>query len=81
MEVKIFWKQECPNCPPAKDLGKVLEQKGTNVSYHNVDEVDGLTESIVYNVMATPSIVLTDNSGDEIQSWRGQVPNIEDLSR
>ena len=80
MEIKIFWKNACPNCPPAKVLGNQLEEIGKNVTYHNTDEVDGLTESLMHKIMATPSVVVTDSYGKELKSWRGSVPSLEDVT-
>ena len=80
MKVKIFWKNACPNCPPAKILGKELEDIGRVVTYHNTDDLDGLTESLVHSIMATPSVVVTDNSDKEIKSWRGSTPSLEDIT-
>ncbi|MCK5299822.1 MAG: thioredoxin family protein [Candidatus Aenigmarchaeota archaeon] len=79
MKVKIFWKNACPSCPPAKILGRQLTDQGIDVTYHNIDELDGLTESLAHNIMATPSIVVTDRTDKEIKSWRGSVPQIDEI--
>lgn len=75
MKIKIFWQEGCPNCAQAKDLGKSLEEE-LEVQYHNVDTVDGLTEACLYQVMATPTIILISENKEEIESWRGMVPEI-----
>ena len=61
-------------------LGRQLEETGHDVVYHNTDELDGLTESLAHNIMATPSVIVTDDSGKELQSWRGSVPSLEDIT-
>jgi len=75
MKIKIFWQKSCPNCAQAKDLGKRLEDE-LEVQYYNVDTVDGLTEACLYQVMATPTIIMVNENKEEIESWRGMVPEI-----
>ena len=81
MKVKIFWQEECPNCPPAKDLGKKLEQEKINVEYFNVKEVDGLAEATNHGIMSTPSIVIVNDKDEEIAVWRSEIPNIEEIRK
>jgi hypothetical protein len=78
MEVMIFWQENCPNCPPAKELGKKLEEDGVKVSYHNVKEVDGLTTATLFGVMGTPSVVIAEGDS-EVKSWKSEVPKIEEV--
>ncbi|MBR9690606.1 thioredoxin family protein [Candidatus Woesearchaeota archaeon] len=80
MKVKIFWKEQCANCPPAKALGKKLEgEKGFEVSYYDIKEAGGLAESVMYDVMSTPSIIVCDENDKEIASWRVDVPKLSDI--
>ena len=76
MKMKIFWQKDCPNCPGAKDIGKILEEE-LAVQYYDVNTVDGLAEACIYQVMSTPSIVLVTEKGKEIESWRGILPEID----
>lgn len=76
MKIKIFWKKNCPNCPDAKKIGEIIKDE-IKVQYCNVNTVDGLSEACMLNVMSTPSIVLVDDKGNEIEAWRGMVPKIE----
>ena len=64
---KLFWRREI-----AKKLEEELE-----VQYCDVDTVDGLTEACMYQIMSTPSLVLIDEKGDEIESWKGTLPEID----
>jgi len=73
MKIKIFWQENCPNCPKAKNLGKDLEKEIT-VHYFDVDSVDGLAEASYFDIMSTPSVVITDKDDQEIKSWRGTIP-------
>lgn len=79
MEVKIFWQPSCPTCPQAKELGAKLEAQGAKVEYYNIKDPDGLAEGVMHDVMSTPTVIVTDNSGSEVASFRSQVPNIEDV--
>lgn len=80
MIVKIFWQEKCPNCPPAKALGKKLElDEGMDVTYYNTKEPDGLSEAVMYDIMTTPSVVVCEDAGDEIKTFRGNVPTISDI--
>jgi glutaredoxin len=78
MIVKIFVQPGCPNCPPAKELGKELEKEGLEVELHDVKTVDGLTEATYYDVMLTPSIVLTDGN-KKIKTWCGDTPSVKEV--
>ncbi len=77
--VKIFWQETCPNCPPAKSLGKKLEGDGVKVEYYNIREVDGLSEAAFYDVMATPSVVVAGEEGREVKAWRNSAPAYSDV--
>lgn len=80
MDVKIFVQDNCPNCPPAKELGKTLEKNGVSVAYHNIKEVDGLATATVFGVMSTPSVVIAEGDS-EIKTWRGEVPEISEVKK
>ncbi|MEM0475384.1 MAG: thioredoxin family protein [Candidatus Norongarragalinales archaeon] len=78
-KVKIFWKESCPNCPPAKELGRKLQAEGVDVEFFNVNDADGLTEAVLHGVMTTPSVVVLANDGSEKAVWRGVTPKIEEI--
>ncbi len=77
MTVKLFWKADCPKCPAAKK--SVHELKG--VEYYSLDEPGGLAEAAFYSIMSTPSLVISDDEGTEVVSFRGEVPAVSELSR
>lgn len=79
MIIKVFTKGGCPKCPPAKELAEKLKEKGEQVEMYNMDEPDGLAEASMYDVMSTPSIIITDKQGDEEKAYRGEVPSLEDI--
>lgn len=79
MRVKIFWQENCPNCPPAKELGKKLVENGHDVQYFDIKDSDGLTEAIMFDIMTTPAIVVADDSNKEIQSFLDNVPSFDEV--
>lgn len=78
MKIKIFWQENCPNCPKVKELGEELEKEFT-VQYFDVNSVDGLAEASYHDIMSTPSVVIADNSDSEIKTWREKVPFLEEI--
>lgn len=80
MEVLIFWQEKCPNCPPAKALGKKLEEMGVKVKYCNTRTPDGLAEATMFGVMSTPAVTIAEGD-NEIVSWKGEVPDIEEVKK
>ncbi|RLG15522.1 MAG: hypothetical protein DRN71_01160 [Candidatus Nanohalarchaeota archaeon] len=81
MKVKIFTKDECPNCPQAKDIGEKLETEGHNIEYYNISTIDGLTESSFYRIMSTPSILITEDDNKERNAWRSTLPSITEIRK
>lgn len=83
MKLKIFTQPDCPKCPEAKEFGKKVKDK-FSVEMFDITTSDGLAESQFFAVMATPTLVLTDDEDNELQVWRGEVPTkkeIEDLMK
>ena len=78
MLVKIFWQPDCPKCPRAKEIGEMLKNEGFNVEFFNIKEIDGLAESLFYDVLSTPSVIIVDN-GEKKAAWYGDVPEIKDI--
>lgn len=76
-KVKFFYKKDCPKCPVAKEVVSRLPQE--LVEYYNLDDVDGLTEGAYYMVVATPTTIVVDESGREVESWRGEIPELAEL--
>jgi len=75
--IKIFTKVNCANCPKAKELGKVLEKKGCEVVYYDIDTVEGLTEASYFNIMSTPSVILINETTKK--TWLGKVPELNEI--
>lgn len=79
MKLKIFWQQNCPRCPMAKELGKELEKEGIEVIYYDVNTLEGLTEASFYSIASTPGIIVVDSNDEEIAGWRGDTPSKEEV--
>jgi thiol-disulfide isomerase/thioredoxin len=77
--VKIFYKDDCPKCPLAKQLRDRLKEQKVNVLDYNVGTVDGLAEASFYSVMALPTVVVEDGMENGIGEWRGEVPKVEEV--
>lgn len=72
MKLKLFWQENCPNCPQAKRLVSKLE--AIDVSSYDIKSIDGMAEAAFHSVMATPSILVVDNEDNELVSWRTDTP-------
>ncbi len=77
--VKIFYKDDCPMCPMAKQLRDTLQAKNVLVSDFNVGTTDGLAEATFYRVMSLPTIVIEDEAENSLREWRGSVPHVDDV--
>jgi hypothetical protein len=77
--VKIFYKDDCPMCPMAKQLRDKLQQKNVAVNDFNVGTTDGLAEATFYRVMALPTILIEDEWENSLQEWRGSVPHVDEV--
>jgi thiol-disulfide isomerase/thioredoxin len=77
--VKIFYKDDCPKCPLAKQLRDKLKEKNVNVLDYNVGTADGLAEASFYSVMSLPTVVVEDALENGVGEWRGDVPRMEEV--
>ena len=77
--VKIFYKDDCPMCPSAKQLGKNLTEKNVGVFSYNTGTAEGLAEATFYHVMALPTILVEDEKENGLGEWRGSVPKMEEV--
>jgi hypothetical protein len=77
--VKIFYKDDCPKCPLAKQLRDDLKGKNVEVLDYNVGTADGLAEASFYSVMSLPTVVVEDAMENGLGEWRGDVPRMEEV--
>ena len=80
MKIKIFTQATCPNCPAAKILGQELLNQGEDVQFYDIKTPEGLAESLMHNVLSTPSlIILKDNK--TIAEFLSKTPTIEEVKK
>ncbi len=70
MTIKLFVKDDCPRCPAAKHACEGIE----SLEVFDVGSVEGLAEASYYSVLATPTILVFDDTGSEVAAWRGAAP-------
>ena len=76
MLLKVFVKDDCPNCPAAKEVANQFPFS----RLFNLDEAEGLAEAAFHSVLCTPSMVLVDDQEMVIQSWRCHVPRPTEIA-
>ena len=76
MMLKVFVKEDCPNCPAAKEVANQFPFS----RLFDLDEADGLAEAAFHSVLCTPSMVLVDDQDMVIQSWRCHVPRPTEIA-
>lgn len=81
MVVKIFWQENCARCPPAKELGEELKNKGFPVEYHDVKSGQGLAQAIYHDVLSTPSVIVLNEFNKEVAAWRNDTPTMDEVIR
>ncbi len=77
MRVKYFYKKDCPKCAAAKEVLSKFNQ--VEQDHLDLETVEGLAEGAYYSVFSTPSIIIVDAEGNEVYSWRGEVPSVSSL--
>ena len=75
---KLFWKENCPKCPAAKDVIRQLQLDGFHTMEHNLETSEGLAEAAFYSILSTPSILLTDEKENLLAEWRDHIPTIDE---
>lgn len=58
----LFYRSNCPNCPPVKAFMEEVSVQGRQV---NVDTAEGIAEAAAYSIMAAPTVLFFDKSGNE----------------
>ena len=76
MLLKVFVKDDCPNCPAAKEVANQFPFS----RLFDLDDAEGLAEAAYHSVLCTPSMVLVDDQEMVIQSWRCHVPRPTEIA-
>ena len=79
--VKIFVKAKCPKCPATKEIESTLKGEGVPVYHYDLDTLDGLAEASFYSILSTPSIIIENEKEEEVISWRGVVPSLQEVKQ
>lgn len=77
--IKFFWQENCPRCGPAKKVCNILSEKNVPVKLFDIRTIDGMTEAAFHEVLATPTTLIVDDEENELFSWRGEPPTLEEL--
>lgn len=84
MILKLFTQPNCGKCPAAKELIKKLKDsklKDLKFEEYDVTTVDGMAEASFYSVMATPTILVCDDTGKVLKDFRGEAPSLTELEK
>jgi len=77
--LKIFIKQNCPDCAKVRPLIDGLAGREIYIQEYDVETYEGRAEAMFYDIMHTPLLMLTDGQGNELYSWRSTVPSVDDI--
>ena len=84
MEVKVFGKPGCEYCKTTMKkfetfLGRWnIDQSKVNLTFFDMETVDGLAEGAFYSVQKIPATVI-EKSSDILKRWDGVVPLSEEF--
>jgi glutaredoxin len=79
MKVKIFGKSGCAKCDTTKNklkhfIGKWEIDNKVELSFHDMDTVDGMAEGAYNDVMRIPTTIFEEND-NIVARWDGEVPH------
>ena len=75
MEVKLFIRDDCPECPAAMRACDGIAE----LSVYDLTDPMGLAEASSLHVHAAPSVLVVDSAGREVAAWRGEAPAAADI--
>lgn len=78
MQLKIFKNEETEGLNDIDSLTQELQDEFEVIIY-DMDEPDTIQPAEIYQIFNTPTFVVTDADGREINSWRGLIPPIDEL--
>lgn len=82
MKFKIFGKKTCVKCKSTKQKLEFFLKKwkieGVQLSFYDMDTVDGLSESALHDVLKIPTTIL-EIGGEAKAKWEGEIPNSEEI--
>lgn len=75
MEVKLFIRDDCPECPAALRACEGI----SNLRVYDLGDLQGMVEASSLGIMTSPSVVVVDSAGHEVASWRGEAPDPSEI--
>jgi len=85
MKVKIFGKKECNLCKASLrkfqfflekwELGERVE-----LTFYDLDTIDGLTEGSLLDALEVPTIIFEEN-GREVARWKKRIPRSDEFGK
>ena len=75
MEVKLFIREDCPECPAAMRACEGI----SNLSVYDLSDLQGIVEASSLGIRLTPSVIVVDSSGREVAAWRGEAPDPSEI--
>lgn len=81
MRVYLFYRSHTENEPQVRDFLHDLETRGeTNLQVMDVNTRDGSSLASLYDIMQTPSVLITNDDGSMINMTQGTLPLVNEIS-
>lgn len=80
LEIRFFWKTDCPKCPGAKHVVRQLQNMGFDINEHQVDDADGLAILSYYEITSVPAILVLDEDDKIVKRWVSIIPSAVEIS-
>jgi len=81
---EVYGKTGCARCECAqKKISHILTKTGhageVDLTYHDMDSIDGMAEGAFNDVHAVPTTIARDASGQPVARWDGLLPPSADV--
>lgn len=79
MILKIYIQEGKSESERALEIADELEEERFTVERLDFDQPEAHLTANIYDILETPSFVVTQDDGREIKSWKGEIPPISDI--
>jgi len=83
MKLLMFYRQNSEETRKVeeylRDLTRVHDLREQDIKVMDPNTREGSTEASLYDVLSFPGVVVTDNYGQYIKSWNGDLPLMDEL--
>lgn len=79
MILKIFKNEEADVGEDIIEFTNSLQEEGFNIESNNLNDDETNSQAEIYQIFNSPSFVVTDDNGQEITSWRGIIPPLDEI--